>query len=465
MTMTSDRPTVTTGPDIERLRAGADAIRSIGERSDRLRRLEEHLRAHEAEYAEALASDLGKSATEAWSTEIGFVIGQSRYARRHLREWTRPRRVALPAVARPGRARVIPTPVGVVCVVAPWNYPLNLALAPAVAALAAGNAVVVKPSELAPATSALIERHLPDVLGRDICDVVTGGAEITSALLAERFDHIFYTGGGRVGRIVMEAAARHLTPVTLELGGRSPAIVCSDADLAVTARRIDWGKFINAGQTCVAPDHVIVEREVADRLTALIRSEIERAFGEDPSESPDYGRIINGHHVERLSRLIANSGAAEVIGGRIDPATRYVEPTILVEPDPTSEVLSEEIFGPLLPVLAVDDLDATLDSIRRGPTPLAMYVFSSSDDRARAILERVPSGGAVVNHTLLQLAVHELPFGGMGESGHGSYHGRAGFDRLSHLRSVLQRPTRPDPRIAYPPYGRVARSLLRRLTG
>jgi len=451
-------------PELDELRRGAGAIRSRDDRVERLRRLEEHLREHESDYAEALAEDLGKSTTEAWSTEIGFVIGQARYARRHLAEWMRPRRVGLPAVARPGRARVVPTPLGVVCVISPWNYPLHLALAPVVTAVAAGNSVVVKPSELAPATATLIERYLPDVLGRDICAVVTGGPDATTALLAERFDHIFYTGGGRVGRIVMEAAARHLTPVTLELGGRSPAIVCADADLSVAARRIVWGKFVNAGQTCVAPDHVIVEREVSERLVSLIGAEIANSFGTDPSESADYGRIINTHHVDRLARLIAGSGAREVRGGRTDRETRYVEPTVLLDPDPASEVLADEIFGPVLPVLAVDALDDTLRSIADGPTPLAMYVFTSSDTRARDILDAVPSGGAVVNHTLMHLAVHELPFGGMGESGHGAYHGRAGFERLSHLRSVLQRPTRPDPRLAYPPYGRLARALIRRLT-
>ena len=447
------------------LRDTTPLLREASARAERLKRLEDHLREHEAEYAAALNADLGKSETEAWLTEIGFIIGQSRYARRHLREWMRPRRVSLPAVARPGRGRVVPTPLGVVCVIAPWNYPLHLALAPVVAAVAAGNTVVVKPSELAPRTADLIASHLPTVLGTDICEVVTGGAEITSALLQERFDHIFYTGGGRVGRIVMEAASRHLTPVTLELGGRSPAIVCADADLSVSARRIVWGKFVNAGQTCVAPDHVLVEREVADRLISLIGDEIEAAFGADASTSPDYGRIVNTHHVDRLTALIRDSGASTVIGGQVDRDARYIAPTVLVEPDASSSVLADEIFGPVLPIVVVEDLDAELPMLTKGPTPLALYVFTGSDERARRVLELVPSGGAVVNHTLLHLAVHELPFGGKGESGHGSYHGRAGFDRLSHLRSVLQRPTRPDPRIAYPPYGRVAQRLLRRLTG
>ncbi|MBL6620675.1 MAG: aldehyde dehydrogenase family protein [Ilumatobacteraceae bacterium] len=447
------------------LRDATPLLREASARAERLKRLEDHLREHEAEYAAVLNADLGKSETEAWLTEIGFIIGQSRYARRHLREWMRPRRVSLPAVARPGRGRVVPTPLGVVCVIAPWNYPLHLALAPVVAAVAAGNTVVVKPSELAPRTADLIASHLPTVLGTDICEVVTGGAEITSGLLQERFDHIFYTGGGRVGRIVMEAASRHLTPVTLELGGRSPAIVCADADLSVSARRIVWGKFVNAGQTCVAPDHVLVEREVADRLISLIGDEIEAAFGADASTSPDYGRIVNTHHVDRLTALIRDSGASTVIGGQVDRDARYIAPTVLVEPDASSSVLADEIFGPVLPIVVVEDLDAELPMLTKGPTPLALYVFTGSDERARKVLELVPSGGAVVNHTLLHLAVHELPLGGKGESGHGSYHGRAGFDRLSHLRSVLQRPTRPDPRIAYPPYGRVAQRLLRRLTG
>ncbi len=452
------------GVRIQELRAATPMLREAGARAERLIRLEKHLREHEADYAAALAADLGKSATEAWSTEIGFIIGQSRYARRHLREWMRPRRVPLPAVARPGRGRVVPTPLGVVCVIAPWNYPLHLALAPVVTAIAAGNSVVVKPSELAPRTAELIELNLPGVLGVENCAVVSGGAEVTSALLQERFDHIFYTGGGRVGRIVMEAAAKHLTPVTLELGGRSPAIVCADADLAVAARRIVWGKFVNAGQTCVAPDHVVVEREVADRLVSLMTAEIRSSFGEDAALSADYGRIINTHHVDRLDGLIRSSEAREVVGGIVDRDRRFVSPTLLIEPGPSTDVLADEIFGPILPVLPVDDLDETLRQMASGPTPLALYAFTGSDERARRILDTVPSGGAVINHTLLHLAVHELPFGGMGESGHGAYHGQAGFDRLSHLRSILQRPTRPDPKLAYPPYGRVAQRLLRRLT-
>jgi aldehyde dehydrogenase (NAD+) len=432
-------------------------------RRDALNQLENFLIAHTDTLTEALANDLGKSPTEAWSTEIGFTINQIRDARDHLEQWAAPRKVKVPLTMRPGRARIVPQPLGAVCIIAPWNYPVQLTLAPLVAALAAGNTAVIKPSEIAPATEAVLASHLERYLG-DYVSVVTGGAETVTELLTHRFDHIFYTGNGRVGRIVMGAAAQHLTPVTLELGGKSPAVVTARADIDIAARRIAWGKFVNAGQTCVAPDYVLVERSVRDRFVEQLRISIERFFGEDPSLSPDYGRIINGRHLSRLIDLLDDPGAGQVItGGLANPTTRYLAPTVLIDTANDSALMDDEIFGPILPVLSFDDLEEAIAAIGARPHPLALYVFSTDDHEVDRVLAHTSSGGALVNHTLLHLAVEGLPFGGVGESGMGSYHGCAGFDTFSHLRSVYARPTKPDPKVMYPPYGSIKQRILRRL--
>jgi aldehyde dehydrogenase (NAD+) len=438
-------------------------LTGIEQRRNALDRLQTAIESERDALTAALAEDLGKSAVEAWTTEIGFTLGQITHARRHLVRWSKRRRVPLKLQLRPGRAQIAPTPLGTVCVIAPWNYPVQLVLAPIVAALAAGNTVVAKPSEVAPATEAVLARmlrqHLSDVIG-----VVTGGAEQTSLLLAERFDHIFYTGNGRVGRIVMKAASEHLTPVTLELGGKSPAIVTDTANIRISARRIAWGKFINAGQTCVAPDHVLVFESVADEFVEELRSAVTDFFGADPLSSPDYGRIINTHHHQRLTSLLPEAGSARiVIGGHHDVAERYIAPTVIDHITDDSPLMDDEIFGPILPIVRVADLDDAIERVRSRPHPLALYLFSNDDSDREVVLARTSSGGVLVNHTLLHLAAEDLPFGGVGESGMGAYHGQAGFDVFSHLRPVMERPMRPDPSLLYPPYGRIKRRLLERL--
>jgi aldehyde dehydrogenase (NAD+) len=450
---------------VETMRTAAGCLDELDRRRDALGRLRDLLVDASDALATALADDLGKSPTEAWTTEIGFTIGQIDHILGNLDRWARPRRVRLPVTLRPGRAQVVPRPLGTVCIIAPWNYPVQLTLAPLAAALAAGNTAVVKPSEVAPATEALLARligeRLPDVVG-----VVTGGVAAATALLEHRFDHIFYTGNGRVGRVVMRAAAEHLTPVTLELGGKSPAIVTGSADIPIAARRIAWGKFVNAGQTCVAPDHVLVERHLEDRLLAELRIEIDRFFGGDPASSPDFGRIVNAHHHQRLTRFIDGTDPADgvaAIGGGHDRERLHIDPTVLVGTDRTAPVMDEEIFGPILPIIPVDDLDDAIAMVRSRPHPLALYLFSTDDAERRRVLRGTHSGALVVNHTLIHLAVEDLPFGGVGESGMGAYHGRTGFDTFSHLRPVLERPNRPDPRLLYPPYGPWKRRLLRRL--
>ncbi|MFM6849679.1 MAG: aldehyde dehydrogenase family protein [Terrabacter sp.] len=417
---------------------------------------------HEAEIAAALHADLGKSATEAWVTETGFLVREIDHTLRNLRAWTAPRRVSVPLSLAPGRARVVREPLGVVLVIAPWNYPLQLCLAPLVGAIAAGNAVVLKPSELAPATSALIARLVPEYLDPEAVRVVEGGVRETTALLAERFDHIFYTGNGTVGRIVLEAAAVHLTPVTLELGGKSPAYVADDADLPVTARRLVWGKFTNAGQTCVAPDYVVATPETLAKLKPLLVEAIRETFGDDPASSPDYGRIIDGRHFARLTQLL--DGGRVVAGGRSDASTRYLEPTLVEVADADGAVMRDEIFGPVLPLVPVADLDAAIALVNRRDKPLALYVFTPSTVVRERFVRETSSGAIGFNIPLAHLAVPELPFGGVGASGMGAYHGERSVEIFSHAKAVLTMPTRPDTTAwIRPPFTRFKQQVIDRV--
>lgn len=434
-------------------------------RVEQLRAMRRLLRDGEGELTAALRADLGKPALEAWMTELSFVSNEIDFMIRHLPAWARPERVRLPLVHRPGRARVEREPLGVALVIAPWNYPVHLLLLPMAAAISAGNCVVGKPSEVTPEISAAVARLVPRYLDQRAVAVVEGGVEQTQDLLGERFDHIFYTGNGRVGRVVMEAAARHLTPVTLELGGRSPTIVAADADIDVAARRIAWGKFVNAGQTCVAPDHVLVERGAEQPLLDALAGAVRRMYGADPRTSADYGRMVSDRHFERVEHLLRTSGGRVVVGGHTDRETRYVAPTVLAGVAPDAPVLQEEIFGPLLPVLPVDSVQEATEVVGAGPKPLALYVFTESEDTARQVLGATSSGGACVNQVLQHLGVPGLPFGGVGDSGSGAYHGRYGFETFSHRKAVMSKPSRPDVKLQYPPYSRLSERLIRRVLG
>jgi aldehyde dehydrogenase (NAD+) len=352
--------------------------------------------------------------------------------------------------------------MGVVLVIGPWNYPVQLALSPLVAAVAAGNCAAVKLSEQAPAVSAALARLLSDVFDSSHVAGFEGDAETGRALLALPFDHVFFTGGTAVGRDVMRAAARRPASVTLELGGKNPCIVCADADLETAARRIAWGKFLNAGQTCVAPDTVLVARAVHDRFIELLVRTIRAFYGEDPQCSPDYGRIVSDRHFERLSALLGQGTVA--CGGGQDAATRYIAPTVVLAPAAGSELLSEEIFGPILPVVPFDSLDDELARLRRAPSPLALYLFTSSRQTVRRVLLGSRSGGVCVNDTVNQVVCRRLPFGGVGASGTGRYHGRAGFDCFSYSRSVLERSTRLELGKAYPPF-KTPLAVLKRVYG
>ncbi|NNJ08064.1 aldehyde dehydrogenase family protein [Streptomyces sp. PKU-MA01144] len=412
-------------------------------------------------FTAALHADLAKSATEAYTTEIASTINEIDHTLRHLDRWLRPRRASVPLGLRPARGRTVREPLGTVLVIAPWNYPLQLALAPLVGAIAAGNTAVVKPSELAPATSAALAHWLPRTLDPQAVTVVEGAVPETTALLEQRFDHVFYTGNGKVGRIVMTAAARHLTPVTLELGGKSPAVVEPGADLATAARRLAWGKFMNAGQTCVAPDYVLAIGETSTALEQHLTTAIREMYGTDPARSADYGRIVDERHFDRLTNLLGDGRI--VTGGDHDRANRYLAPTVLTDVDTDGPVMSEEIFGPILPIIRVPDLDAAIDFITARDKPLALYAFTASAATKRRLASESSSGALSFGAPIVHLAVPGLPFGGVGESGLGHYHGEYSIDTFSHTKAIFDKPLLADPlRVAYPPFTALKSRLLRR---
>jgi aldehyde dehydrogenase (NAD+) len=449
---------------VERVREIFDSGRTkpIKWRLDQLVGISKLLHENEAELADALAEDFGKPRVEAWLYDMMPVIAEVDHARKHLAGWSRKTFVWPGMVNLPGVAWTSPEPLGTVLIISPWNYPVLLALAPLVAAISAGNTVVIKPSELTPATSAALGRLIPKYLDPEAVVVFEGGVDVATELLDLPFDHIFFTGSTTVGKVVMSAAAKHLSPVTLELGGKSPAIVLRDAPIETTARRIAWAKLANAGQTCVAPDYVLVDSSVADTFVAELVKEIGKLEGPNPSETRT--QIVNDRHLQRLELLLKESGGEVVTGGGVDHDNRYIEPTVIVEPDQSSPLMQDEIFGPILPVIKVDSIDEATRFVRGKAKPLALYVFTRSPKSAQKVLESTSSGGACVNQLMSHLLAANLPFGGVGPSGIGAYHGKAGFDALSHRKSVLRRSWRIDPSFAYPPFDQAKEKLLRRIT-
>ena len=447
------------------LRAGQDAhvLRSTQARKGALSAVLAMLDDHEEDFIEALNQDLRRPRVESMLADLASVKAEVRFALKHVRSWQRGSLSLPPVVAQPSLGRVLPEPRGVVLIIAPWNYPIQLSITPLVGALAAGNSVLLKPSELAPASSALLARLIPLYLDPQVVQVVEGGVNVSTELLAMKWDHIFFTGSTRVGRVVMEAAAQHLTPVTLELGGKSPAIVAADADLAIAARRIMWGKFLNAGQTCIAPDYVLVEAPAREGFLDQLRIAAREFFDGTPADAADFARIVNRAHFDRIAHLIDTAGGTTVIGGGRNPEACVIEPTVIVDPDVAAPVMDEEIFGPVLPVVTVDSIDDACAAIRERPKPLALYVFTGSRATTAHVLDHTSSGGVCVNHVILHLGDPRLPFGGVGDSGIGAYHGKAGFDAMSHHKSVLYKPQRPDLRLIYPPYTRRVEKLLRRI--
>ena len=430
-------------------------------RTKQLTALERMMVECEQELMDALKSDLGKHPQEAWTTEISYVAGDAAYCRKHLKRWSKAHKVSTPMIGHPGKSWLQPEPLGVVLIIGAWNYPLQLTLAGLAAAIAAGNCAVVKPSELAPAMSDVIARRIPEYLDSDCVKIVEGAVPETSALLELPWDHILYTGGGNVGRIVMAAAAKHLTPVTLELGGKSPCVVMPDADLLTTARRIAWGKFTNAGQTCIAPDYVLVDGETEKKLVPLIQQAVTEMFGDNPEASEDYGRIVSDRHFNRLAEFIGSGDVA--IGGQTNAENKYIAPTVLTGVSPDSPVMREEIFGPILPVLRSDDLEASIRFIRASDKPLAAYIFTKDSQAEARFLEKVSCGNACVNDTMMFMAVDELPFGGVGPSGMGNYSGEYGFRTFSHMKAVMKRGWWPDPALRYAPFTDKKFKMLRKL--
>ena len=409
---------------------------------------------------QALADDLGKHPSESRLTELNYLLSHIDYTLKHLAKWVKPTRVRTPLLAWPGSSQLYPEPLGTVLVLGAWNYPLQLLIAPAIAAIAAGNCVVLKPSEHAPKTAEVIANKLSDYIDSHAIKVVTGDVTIADQLTQLPFDHIFYTGGSNGARAVLRNAATHLTPTTLELGGKSPAIVSEDCDLEVTARRIVWGKYLNAGQTCIAPDYVLVQDTVRDALIEQIKRQIETFYGADPQQSDDYGRIISVNHWQRLIKLM--EGTEVLTGGDYKRKEKYIAPTLinLDGLDDQHPLHHEEIFGPLLPIKSVSSIQAAIDYVNAKPKPLACYAFSKSNRTLAQIKTHVSAGSYCANDTLMFMLNEELPFGGVGQSGMGRYHGKFGFDTLSHHKSVMTRSFKFDVALRYPPYTKLKDKVL-----
>lgn len=429
-------------------------------RLDQLSAIEAMCDEQEPAIAQALAQDLGRPPVEAWLGDIASTKGEAAYARKHLKKWMRPSRQPLPIAQLPGRGWVQYDPLGVVLVIGPWNYPFYLSMAPLVAAVAAGNCAVLKPSELAPATSALIAELVAKYLDAQAIQVIEGDANTTQSLIGQGFDHVLFTGGTDIGRKIMAAAAPTLTPVTLELGGKSPVIVTADADLDVAARRVAWVKLLNSGQTCIAPDYVLADRAVVDAFTEKVVESIAAFRAEESGKGQ---RIVNRRQFDRISGLIETTTGRIVTGGGTDVSTLTVEPTVIRDPAPTDPVMADEIFGPVLPILTVDSTDTAVHFVNSRPKPLALYVFTGSQRLGRELVDAIPSGGAVINHVAMHCLVPQLPFGGVGASGMGQYHGRWGFEALSHRRAVLAKTAKPDLKLTYPPYTDRAITIMRKV--
>ena len=451
------------GELIDGLRAtfASGRTRPLAWRRKQIQGLLDMLANHEGEFIAALKADLGRPVVEAFAADIGISRPHLKHLLANLDRWAKPEKVSPGFRSLPATAEIIKEPLGVALVISPWNYPIQLLVEPLAAALAAGNCVVAKPSELSPACTAVLARLIPQYVDNDAVIVVEGGVPETTALLEHAFDHILFTGSTNVGKVVMAAAAKHLTPVTLELGGKSPTIVAADADLKVAARRIVFGKCLNAGQTCIAPDYVLAEASIRDRLVDEIITALGVFYGRDIEHNDDYGRIITERHHGRLMNLIGSSGGKIVCGGDGDVTTRYIAPTVIVDPDLSSKLMEEEIFGPVLPIIAVESIDEAIRFVNDRPKPLALYLFTADDALADDVLARTSSGGACINHCMVHLLPDDLPFGGVGPSGMGSYHGKASFDTFSHHRSVVRKSTRPDPALLYAPYTAFKEKVIR----
>ncbi len=426
-------------------------------RRNSLQKLRKEIFLREDDILHALYMDLGKPPAEAYVSEIGFVLSEIKYALKNLHSWMKKRLVKTPLMFRPAKSFIIPVPRGVVLILGPWNYPFQLLMAPLVGALSAGNCAVLKPSEYAPETSGVIEEIINNIFPQGHCCVVPGDSEKSRELVGMKWDHIFFTGSTGIGKKIMTRAAENLVPVTLELGGKNPCMVFNDANVSVSAERIAWGKFLNSGQTCIAPDTVYCHESIYSVFIGELQKAVLRFFGENPETSPDYGRIINIRHIKRLSEYLENSGKV-LTGGQFDEKSLYFSPTIMLDIPKESIIMKEEIFGPVLPVLKFKDTDILLSKLRKQPCPLAVYIFTNNRSIQEKIILELPSGSVGINDTIKQAATQYLPFGGAGESGIGNYHGKASFDAFSNYKSIMQTGYRGT-RFHFPPYGKGVKAL------
>ncbi|KAB8126110.1 aldehyde dehydrogenase [Gracilibacillus oryzae] len=417
-------------------------------RSNALRKLKDSIKTNEKKIMDALKADLNKSEFEAYTTEIGFVLEEIGFTMKNLHKWMKPAKVKTPLTHFGSKSYVYYDSYGVAFIIAPWNYPFQLAIAPLIGAITAGNCAIIKPSELTPNTSEVLQNIIESIFPEEYIAVVQGDVETSQALLSENFDYIFFTGSVPVGKIVMEAASKTLTPVTLELGGKSPCIVHKDANIKMAAKRIAWGKFINAGQTCVAPDYLYVHSEIKEEFMEKFTFAIKELYGENPLENPDYTTIVSTKHFDRLQSFLSNG--SKFHGGNADSETLAIEPTVLTNITWEDPVMQDEIFGPILPVLEYNSLSEVMNGISNHPNPLALYLFTEDKAIEEKIINNTSFGGGCINDTVFHLVSPHLPFGGVGSSGIGSYHGKGSFDTFSHKKSVLRQTTRFDIPFRYP---------------
>ena len=427
-----------------------NTTRNLNWRREQLKQIIKLVTENEDRLIDALQKDLGKPRAESWLTETAYIIKDARHTLNKLNKWNRKRRVTTPVVIQPGRSFIQPEPLGTILIIGAWNYPFQLIFAPLIAVLAAGNCAVIKPSELAPHVSELIATLVPQYLDDRAISVIQGGVEETTELLAIPFDHIMYTGNGAVGRIVMNAASKHLTPVTLELGGKSPVYIDESANIDIAAQRIAWGKWLNAGQTCIAPDYILASQSVATTFIDALKKHTESMFGNTPLLSEHYGRIVNLRHAERIMGYLGDGEV--VMGGGSDLNKRFIEPTVVLNPALDSPLMVNEIFGPILPIITVDGFESAKAIIKKRDKPLSSYIFSKNKAQINNWTSEISSGSQCINDVMMFNGVPELPFGGVGPSGMGRYSGKAGFDNFSHLKSVLYRPFLKDLPIRFAPF-------------
>lgn len=428
------------------------STKDIKFRKKYLKALKKSIKKHESDILDALKSDLGKNKVEAYATEVGFVMKELSYIIKELKNWAKTKSVTTPMMQFPAKSFIKYEPYGTVLIIGPFNYPFQLVMSPLIGALAAGNCAVVKPSEMTPQTSMVVQEILEEVFPPDYVKVVQGEKEVTSQLLDERFDYIFFTGSTKVGQIVYEKASKHLTPVTLELGGKSPVIIDDTSNLKVAAERIAFGKFMNAGQTCVAPDYILIDNEIKMKFVEALQATIQEFYGAQIEQSEDFGRIVNDNHFNRLVNIIEDSRQQVIYGGESNADELFVAPTIILDPKLSDSVMQQEIFGPILPIIGYDTFNEVYDIVEQYEKPLALYLFTEDSDQITAVFNRLSFGGGCVNDTILHLANPNLPFGGVGHSGIGSYHGKYSFELFSHEKSYITKSTKLESGLLFPPY-------------